>query len=175
MKITNLFVAVFLSYTMATFASCSDDDPVTEQQQVNDGDNSENNGNESNSGNEENSTSDKMEIKIGNMTFTATLADNETAKAFKAMLPMTVAMNELNGNEKYHNLSNDLPTDAYRPGTIQEGDLMLYGSNCIVLFYETFSTTYSYTRIGRLDDPTGLAEAVGSGNVNVTFELSNQE
>ena len=80
-------------------------------------------------------------------------------------------MNELNGNEKYYNLSSELPTDAYRPGTIRAGDLLLYGSNCVVLFYETFSSPYSYTRIGRVDDPTGLAEAVGSGRVSVTFSL----
>ena len=50
---------------------------------------------------------------------------------------------------------------------------MLYGSNCIVLFYETFSSSYSYTRIGRLDNPSGLASDLGRGNVSVTFEIDN--
>ena len=112
-----------------------------------------------------------MKIQIGNAIFQVSLANNETAAAFRTLLPMTITMNELNGNEKYYNLSSELPTDAYRPGTIRAGDLLLYGSNCVVLFYETFSSPYSYTRIGRVDDPTGLAEAVGSVRVSVTFSL----
>ena len=116
-------------------------------------------------------TGSKMKIKIGNRTFTATLDDNAATESFKSLLPMTVKMFELNGNEKYADLSRSLPTDASTPGNIQTGDLMLYGSSTLVLFYKTFSTSYSYTRLGRIDDVTGLADAVGSGNVSVTFEL----
>ena len=112
-----------------------------------------------------------MKIKIRNQTFTATLHDNATTAAFKAILPMTVNMMELNQNEKYVDLSKDLPTAPSKPGTIQAGDLMLYGSSTLVLFYKTFSTSYSYTKLGRIDDVEGLSEAVGSGKVAVTFEL----
>lgn len=49
---------------------------------------------------------------------------------------------------------------------------MLYGSRTLVLFYETFSSSYSYTRIGVVvDDVSGYASALGSGNVTVSFEL----
>ena len=112
-----------------------------------------------------------MRIKIGSSTFTATLYDNATATAFKGMLPMTIKMSELNGNEKYFDLSVNLPTSASNPGKIQNGDLMIYGSNTLVLFYKTFSTSYSYTRLGRINDTKGLASAVGSGSVTVTYEL----
>lgn len=111
-----------------------------------------------------------MTLKIGNSTFTATLADNATAQAFAAMLPMNLSMSELNNNEKYVYLDQSLPAQASSPGTIQTGDIMLYGSSCVVLFYKTFSTSYSYTRIGRVDNPDGLAAAVGSGSVTVLFE-----
>ena len=111
-----------------------------------------------------------MTLKIGNSTFTATLADNATAQAFAAMLPMNLSMSELNNNEKYVYLDQSLPVQASSPGTIQTGDIMLYGSSCVVLFYKTFSTSYSYTRIGRVDNPDGLASAVGSGSVTVLFE-----
>jgi hypothetical protein len=113
--------------------------------------------------------SKQMKIKIGSKNFVAVLEDNATAAAFQARLPMTVEMTELNGNEKYARLSANLPTNSANPGTIQTGDLMLYGSGTVVLFYKTFSTSYEYTRLGRVKDPTGLAEAVGSGAVTVTF------
>ena len=114
--------------------------------------------------------SNQMRIKIGSSSFIATLEDNATATAFRAQLPLTLNMVELNGNEKYSGLSTSLPTNASNPGTIQSGDLMLYGSQTLVLFYKTFSTPYSYTRLGRINDPAGLAPAVGSGNVTVTFQ-----
>ena len=117
------------------------------------------------------STGNKMKIKIGSHTFTATLYDNATTTAFKALLPITINMVELNANEKYGDLSKTLPTKASNPGTIQAGDLMLYGASTLVLFYKTFSTSYSYSKIGRIEDSTGLAAALGSGNVTVTFEL----
>ena len=113
----------------------------------------------------------RLRITIGPDSFTATLAENATAIAFGALLPMTISMNEMNGNEKYYYIASSLPAAAANPGTIQAGDLMLYGTDCVVLFYETFRTTYSYTRIGSLDDPSGLAASLGSGSVSVRFEL----
>jgi hypothetical protein len=123
-----------------------------------------------NSNNTSNTDTTKMKIIIGTNIFTATIYNNATAKAFKATLPMTINMKELNGNEKYFGLPNALPTNASNPVTIQNGDLMLYGSKTLVLFYKTFSTSYSYTGIGRIENPLGLAEALGSGNITITFE-----
>jgi hypothetical protein len=112
-----------------------------------------------------------MRITVGSKAFTATLSDSATSKAFKALLPLVVKMSDLNANEKYVDLAGDLPRQASNPGTIHTGDLMLYGANTLVLFYRTFSTSYSYTRIGKVDDVTGLAAVLGSGNVTVRFEL----
>ena len=114
-----------------------------------------------------------INVIIGSMTFTATIDDTETGRAFYNMLPMTLNMTELNGNEKYCYLDNSLPTASYHPGTINAGDIMLYGSSCVVLFYETFSSGYSYSRIGAIDNPSGLAQALGSGNVSVIFDASS--
>lgn len=114
-------------------------------------------------------------ISVGGRDFTAVLEDNTAARALAERLPLTVTMDELNGNEKYYDLPEGLPTDPERPGAIQAGDLMLYGSDCLVLFYESFASSYSYTRLGRITDPAELAEAVGSGNVEVTFRMQTQE
>lgn len=124
-----------------------------------------------NSNDNTNPTGSKMKIKIRNSTFTATLYDNATATAFKSLLPLTVNMVELNDNEKYVDLPRGLPTAASNPGTIQNGDLMLYGSSTLVLFYKTFSTSYSYTWLGRIVDTAGLVAALGPGKVTVTYEL----
>lgn len=44
------------------------------------------------------------------------------------------------------------------------------GRKCIVLFYrKTISSAYSYTRIGKLADASGLVEAVGADDVVITF------
>lgn len=117
------------------------------------------------------SKSNKMTIKIGSKTFEATLNDDATATAFKTMLPLTINMIELNGNEKFFGLKQNLPVNSANPGTIQNGDLMIYGSNTLVLFYKTFSTPYSYTKLGCITDTTGLAEALGSDNILISFEL----
>lgn len=115
--------------------------------------------------------SSQVKIKIGSDTFTATLFDNETTTEFKARLPITLLMNDLNGNEKKYDFSKAFPTDSVKPGTINQGDLMIWGGNTLVLFYKTFPTPYSYTRLGRVNDPSGLESTVGAGSVTATFEL----
>ena len=111
-----------------------------------------------------------IEITVKDRTFSAKLYENETAEKFAEMLPLTLDMSELNGNEKYFYLSVDLPTNSKCPDKINSGDIMLYGSSCLVLFYDSFSTSYSYTPIGHIDDTDGLAEALGRGSVTVTFK-----
>lgn len=191
-----LFILVTCLLSMSC-VSCSSDDPLWDEnatapspsEQPEAGGNDEGNGNNGsehdNNGdnNDENEDNGNMNgqmnqnilIHVGGHTFSATLEDNETARAFLALLPMTVNMTEMNGNEKYYNLSQNLPTHTFRPGTIHAGDLLLWGSNTVVLFYETFSSGYSYTRLGKIDNPEGLASAVGRGNVSVTFAVQSTD
>ena len=108
-------------------------------------------------------------MTVGERRFAITLADTEAARSFAAQLPLALEMAELNGNEKHADLGQALPVNASRPGTIHSGDLLLYGSNTVVVFYETFRSSYTYTRLGRVDDPHGLAQALGRGSVRVVF------
>lgn len=111
-------------------------------------------------------------ITANGRKFSATLYDSVTAKAFKVRLPLTLDMSELNGNEKYYYLPDSLPTNSSCPSKINNGDIMLYGSSCLVIFYESFSTSYSYTPIGKIDDSSGLAAALGNGSVQVFFNAA---
>lgn len=116
----------------------------------------------------------KIDIIIGNSKFSAELYDNESAEVFVSMLPVTLTMNELNENEKYHYLSESIPTDAIKPSLIHEGDLMMFGSDCLVLFYKSFHTNYNYTPLGHINDVSDLENAVGNGNVTVTFQQTEK-
>lgn len=109
-------------------------------------------------------------LTVDGISFSATLGDTRAASELAQRLPLTLDMAELNGNEKYCYLDEPLSVDSSRVGTIHAGDIMLFGDDCLVLFYETFTTGYSYTRIGRIDDPMGFAEALGTGSVIVSFE-----
>jgi hypothetical protein len=109
-----LMILIFISFLVSGASSCNQEDDNI---------------------NTENTTpmvNGKIKITVNSQTFTATLLDNNSAKAFKEMLPMTINMIELNGNEKY---------------------------------------SYSYTKLGSIDDVTGLTAALGSGNVTITFEV----
>lgn len=108
-------------------------------------------------------------MTVGERRMAVTLADTDAARAFAARLPLTLDMSDLNGNEKKFDLPKALPANPSRPGTIRNGDLMLYGANTVVLFYLTFDSPYPYTRLGRVDDPNGLAQALGRLGVRVHF------
>ena len=163
-----LMVTLMAFSLSVNLASCSPDDPIGEiGQPVTP--------NEPDNNNTDNPMSNNLKISIGEVSFNVELENNATATAFKALLPMTIDMSEMNGNEKYYYLPGSLPTASFCPGTIHSGDLMLYGSSCVVLFYETFSSSYSYTRIGKVDNPSGLSDAVGTGNVSVTFATQDKE
>lgn len=145
-----LFMAVFALTSTLFIVGCNkDDDPI-----INDP-----------------FSSDKLKITVGSSVFTASLYDNATANAFKALLPLTINMSELNGDEKFYDFPNNLPSNATAPGSIQNGDIMLYGNRTLVLFYKSFSTSYNYTRIGKVDNTSGYASALGSGATTVRFDL----
>ncbi len=113
-----------------------------------------------------------MWMTIGAQRLVITLDDSEASRALAQLLPLTLNMSELNANEKYANLPQRLPTRAARLSTIRNGDLMLYGTDTLVIFYQTFESTYSYTRIGRVDSPDELAEALGRGDVTIHFSVN---
>jgi hypothetical protein len=111
-------------------------------------------------------------MTVGEHRFAIALADTAAARAFAAQLPLTLDMDDLNANEKHTTLPRALPADDRRPGTLRNGDLMLYGKQTLVLFYVSFESPYAYTRLGRVGDPSPLPRALGAGKVRIEFSLN---
>lgn len=108
-----------------------------------------------------------IQVTINNKVYNVALEDNETAQALVNLLPQEFNMSELNGNEKYYYMDTSLPTNSSNPKHIEAGDIMLYGNDCLVIFYKSFDTNYSYTKIGHIENLPDL----GNSNVSVKFEV----
>ena len=111
-------------------------------------------------------------IEIGEKKFPFEFKNTNTANEIKSKIPFTIQMTNLNGNEVYYYFSETFTTDIKSVGTINTGDIYLYQNNCLVLFYKTFTTTYSYTTVGSITNTEGLADAIGSGSVTVSWKSS---
>ena len=109
-----------------------------------------------------------MYVEIENQKYEITLEDNDTVTEFKKLLPLELSLSELNGNEKYFYLDATLPIREEEVKEIKAGDVMLYGDNCLVIFYQSFSTVYSYTKIGHIDNLPTLDK--NTLNVKITLE-----
>ena len=130
-------------------------------------------GNAENGQVEEENSEMQMNVQVGGSTFTATLEENEAVNALVKMMeqgPVTIQMSDYSGFEKVGPLGTSLPTSNQQT-TTQAGDIVLYQGNQIVMFYG--SNSWSYTRLGHIDDLTGWEEALGSGDVTVTFSLED--
>lgn len=120
-------------------------------------------------GDSDQKTGTPVVLNVNGQSFQAVFYDNKTANALLKQMPMTLNMKELNGNKKYHFFDMEFPTNEKSPGKIAAGDIMLYGSDCLVTFYKSHSTSYQYTPVGKIENASGFAKAVGNGNVTITF------
>lgn len=122
---------------------------------------------------EEENSEMQMNVQVGGSTFTATLEENAAADALVDMMeqgPVTIQMSDYSGFEKVGPLGTSLPASSQQT-TTQAGDIVLYQGNQIVMFYG--SNSWSYTRLGHINDLTGWKEALGNGDVTVTLSLED--
>lgn len=157
MKKIFVFIVIVLTVLVAAVACVDPEETVQEENTV---------GEE-----QENMSVENLTLDINGKTFTIALYDNATTKALTQKLPLTLDMQELNSNEKYAYLSFTLPTDAQRYRQIQKGDVLLYGNSCLVVFYKTFNTSYSYTPIGRIVDTQDLESTLGKGSATAVWTV----
>ena len=112
-----------------------------------------------------------MKITVGDQELLAAFADNSSAEEFRELLaqgPLTIEMEDCGGFEKVGPLGTTLTRNDTQI-TTEPGDVILYQGNQITIYYGTNS--WSFTRLARIDDPSGLQEVLGEGAVSVTFSL----
>lgn len=109
----------------------------------------------------------KIYANLNNEKLEINLEENSTTSALVKLLPLDITMNDLNKNEKYAYLDESLPTNTYSPKHIEAGDVMLFGDNCLVIFYESFDTSYSYSKIGHINNLPSLDD----GNISISIDV----
>jgi hypothetical protein len=111
-----------------------------------------------------------ISLRINNQVFDLQLENNPTAQSFANLLPLDLAMKDHLNNEKFATLPNALPTKDKTAEQIYAGDVMLYQGDTIVIFYESFRSSYRYTKIGQISNADTLKQTLGRGNVQVKWE-----
>lgn len=119
---------------------------------------------------EESEETDMITITVGDTVLTAKLENNESAKAFRDLMPITVQMSGYGGFEQVGSLGTRLPRKD-RQTTTSAGDIMLYNGNSVVMFYG--SNSWSYTRLGKIEGKSAseLRDILGDGDIEVTFAV----
>ena len=116
-----------------------------------------------------------ISISVSGKTLPLKIEENQATQALVAALreaPITYEAHDYGGFEKVGALGRTLPASDTQI-TTQAGDVILYSSNQIVLFYG--SNSWSYTRLGKiqyesLDELKSFLKA-GQGNISVTLSL----
>ena len=107
-----------------------------------------------------------MYVLINGKNYIVELEDNNTVDELLSILPKKYDMSDLNNNEKYAYIEKKLNVNPTYIDEIKKGDIMIYGDNCLVIFYETFKTNYRYTKIGHINNLPDL----GSENIEIEFK-----
>ena len=118
-------------------------------------------------------TSMKLKIRVNDTTFTATLAENSSAKAFAEFLTqgdLTLDMHDYGNFEKVADLPQSFPRNDTQIDT-DAGDIILYQGKSITIYYD--KNSWNFTRLGKIDNvnKTRLKQILGKGNVTVTFSI----
>lgn len=111
-------------------------------------------------------------VTVNGATFSAVFAETAAAGALQELLAqgdLTLSLQDYGSFEKVGPLGQSLPASDVQT-TTQVGDIVLYQGDQVVMFYG--SNAWAYTRLGAVQDLTGWAQALGSGDVQVTFSLT---
>ncbi len=117
-----------------------------------------------------------MYLKINNNILSVDLESNSSAESLVELLKegdITYEAHDYGDFEKVGELGYALPENN-KQITTEPGDIILYNGNNICIFYG--SNSWSYTRLGKINDKNAedLKSILGSGNVTITFSLNEK-
>ena len=156
-RLTALFLSIMMCVMCAALTCCTKNPPADPNAGTTD---------------KTEDTDMKMNVKVGDKSFTATLEDNAATRELINIMkeaPISISMSDYSGFEKVGSLGRSLTTDNHQT-TTSAGDIVLYNGNQIVMFYG--SNSWSYTMIGKIDDLSGWKDALGSGDITAEFTLA---
>lgn len=112
-----------------------------------------------------------MRMKINDTEVNVAWENNDSVKALAELAsaePVTIQMNAYGGFEQVGPVGTSLPSHDTSIRT-KAGDIMLYTSDHMVIFYG--SNSWSYTRLGRITDKSAseLRDLLGGSGVTVTI------
>jgi len=113
----------------------------------------------------------KLTLKIDDIEVDVIWSDNDSVKALKNLAKdgLTINMSKYGGFEQVGSIGSTLPSADTRI-TTNPGDIVLYSSNQILLFYD--SNTWSYTKLGRINlSKSELTDLLGDEDVVITLNL----
>ena len=159
-KIIALTISIVLLVTLCACAKTGGEPAPEVQNEVE----------ESNTENPETSEMDNLKLKINDVQVNVTWEDNESVKALEKLAsegPVTIVMSPYGGFEQVGSIGETLPSNDTNIRT-QAGDIMLYTSSQMVIFYG--SNSWAYTRLGKITDKSAkeLGELLGGSSVTVT-------
>ena len=113
----------------------------------------------------------KLTLKIDDMEVDVIWSDNDSVRALKNLAKdgLTINMSKYGGFEQVGSIGSTLPSSDTRI-TTNPGDIILYSSNQIVMFYD--SNTWSYTKLGHINlSKSELIDLLGDEDVVITLNL----
>ena len=118
-----------------------------------------------------------LKMMIGDTEVSVDWENNDSVEALKGLCaeePLVIHMSMYGGFEQVGSIGTRLPSDDEQTST-SAGDIVLYSSNQIVVFYG--SNSWAYTRLGHItdQDAAGMTDLLGNGDVTITISLEDAE
>ena len=165
-------LTVLLAIMLITITSCGKSDNSSTQPTTDEPSTTITTPSDDNSTTKEDETETmKLTLKIDDMEVDVIWADNDSVKALKNLAKdgLTINMSKYGGFEQVGSIGSTLPSADTRI-TTNPGDIVLYSSSQIVLFYD--SNTWSYTKLGRINlSKSELTDLLGDEDVVITLSL----